>query len=849
MAEATSIDLGQSSQEKYSLRPFLNKQETASPIAQDMAQAIQIGGNLAKYAEVEKDKAEQARYFNANIAMTNMKAQQVKELEEAGYDLNKKREIIDKYSLDYNNLSTTYELGDKYKATLLDSASSHTNVLEGQYSAEWNKRKKDEVESNIGTVIANSSGIPKEQFKLVLEQMRTYHKEQIGVSDKETNQSISEMIFRGKWASIDKPNLTFDQAEILKKETMEAIKEFDPQAVGSEVWLKQKESFDKLTEHYRAIDYKNLTDKLSLASVKPELANKMIDGEFARGVVRDKETQDFLKAKYVEDYINKQAASETRIEARENRNRTKGNRELEMTYYEAIKNKETPESFSKKIHEVAKTIGVDSRMADHYDTMFSKPYEKDIANKEKADAENLINAFKSKPETNVPYKDLVNAVNIVAAHNNGVFSVDNLKLIDDAKVRDIYTASPETMINTPISQIDESNRDIVQKTSNRYIEALTKDAFNGDNMSLGVISNIVKNHNTVGDLPTTIGKSLKNADIETADGVAKLSSDLKAISFILEQNPMQAKTILGENASLFYMYRAASISTPKGQDIGISQSEINKIQEIQSNPHSFDKLISNYDRELDTFSSKWQGSSLNYRAQDLATYKSMRMMGIDSSVALEEINKQYTVLKGKNYSLVGADTTNPQFSGIEKAMSRLSEQSKLYGDKTYFSVDPKTQSIVVGTKEFPNIQSLNIPLTTVTDSSGKKKLGVVELMAFINITEEENKMRNGTFLGSKDGQQNLNKVYEKLNYIASEFPADISRYTIKGFKDYGTKVLTVNNKVSTVAQETIKNNIKTGVAITKEVSEPFIKSIIDLNKLMGIETSAEGLKKRMNNEY
>ena len=848
MAE-TGIDFGQTSAPKYSLRGFLNKQETAMPIAQDMAQAIQVGGNLAKYAEVEKDKAEQARYFNANIAMTNMKSQQVKELEEAGYDLNKKREIIDRYSQDYNNLSTTYELGDKYKADILSSTSAHTNVLEGAYSAEWNKRKKDEVEANIGTVIANSAGVPKDQMMTILEEMRKYHKENVGTSDRETNQGIAEQIFKGKWSSIDKETLDYAQADLLRKETLDTIKEFDPQSVGSDTWLKQKDSFDKLVEHYRGIEYTNFTNTLSLAKVSPETAFKAIDAKTTAGIVPNKDAQEFLKAKYVEDYTTKQSVAESRIEARENRNRTKGNRELEMVYYEAIKNKTTPEEFSKTIHDTAKTMGVDSRMADHYDTLFSKPYETAIATKEKANAENLINAFKSKPETNVPYKDLVNAVDVVASHNNGVYSVENLKLIDDARVRDIYNASPNEVINTPISKVDESNRDIVQKTSNRYIEQLTVDAFNGDGKSLGAISTIIKNHNTVGELPTTIGKSLKNADLETADGVNKLSSDLKAISFILEQNPLQEKALLGDNASLFYMYKAASISTPKGQDVGISQSEVLKIQEIKSNPHSFDKLISNYERELATFGGKWQGSSLNYRAQDLSTYKAMRMMGVDADKALEELNKQYTVLKGKNYSLVGVDTTNPQFSGIEKAMSKLSEQSKLYGDKTYFSVDPDTQSIVVGTKEFPRIQSLNIPLATTTDANGKKKLGIVELMSYISITEEENKVRNGTFLGSKQGQQNLNKVYEKLNYIASEFPADLSRYTIKGFKDYGNSILSVNNKASLVLQEGIKSNLKTGVTIAKEVSEPFIKAVQDLNKMLGIETSAEGLKKRMNNEY
>ena len=74
------IDFGQTSQAKYSLNSLVTPQLAGSNIAQDMAQAITVGGNLCKYFSQNADEANQAKYFNAVTNFNNLKSQQQQEL-------------------------------------------------------------------------------------------------------------------------------------------------------------------------------------------------------------------------------------------------------------------------------------------------------------------------------------------------------------------------------------------------------------------------------------------------------------------------------------------------------------------------------------------------------------------------------------------------------------------------------------------------------------------------------------------------------------------------------------------------------------------------------------------------
>lgn len=307
------IDFGQSSQVKYSLGALRTPTIAGQDIARDYAQAVQVGANIGNYLQQDADKANQAKYFNANIEFQNLQYDQQNALNDAGYDLNKQREVLNNYNERYKSLADKYELNDKYRATLGGAVETHINGLEAAYGKVYNARKQDEAIGNATTVIANNNGNDAESSKLVLDQMRTYLKENTGLSDREIGDKIAGAYINAKAASLDDPNnITLDVASQMTKDLKTVLEGYDPKITTSTLYKEGLRGFQAIQEHARAREEDKIKDLVLTGSTPEKAMFKIIDDAVKSGVIKTYEQAGLYKSQYRDRLVSIQEREERR---------------------------------------------------------------------------------------------------------------------------------------------------------------------------------------------------------------------------------------------------------------------------------------------------------------------------------------------------------------------------------------------------------------------------------------------------------------------------------------------------------------------------------------------------------
>lgn len=277
------IDFGQSSQEKYSLRPLLNRQETAMPIAHDMAQAIQVADNAYKSYEQISDKATQHRYFNAVTDLNNINSEHQDSLLNVGEDLVKQDALKNEFRGKREALISKYQLDEKYGAELGTKVSSINNHYEETYRVKYNAQQEGIADSNIAIDLGASIGVlTPEQMKIKLNELGAYRKEVTGADDRTNNTKLNTIFMRAAVNSIDPNTLTFEQASQLRKDTLQTVLDNDPKMVGTAEYTQFKNGLEVIEEHTRAKEEERIKAIVGDSS----LSDKFIQEELASGVSR-----------------------------------------------------------------------------------------------------------------------------------------------------------------------------------------------------------------------------------------------------------------------------------------------------------------------------------------------------------------------------------------------------------------------------------------------------------------------------------------------------------------------------------------------------------------------------------
>ncbi|MDD2273976.1 MAG: hypothetical protein PHH29_17155 [Desulfuromonadaceae bacterium] len=314
------MDFGQSSQEKYSLRPFLNKQETPIPIAHDMAQAIQVADNAFKAYKGVEDEANQHKYFNAVTDFNNINVEHQDALANVGEDLGKQAELKDAYRSKREYLITKYELNDKYAAELGSKITSVNNHHEETYRTKYNVQQGSIADGNIAEVMASSIGNSKpEDIKITLEALLAYRKQMTGDDDRTNSIKTNKTFMNAAINSIDSQTIIFDQARQLKKDTLSTVLSLDPKMAGTEEFKQYKGAFDVIEEHTRKKEEEIVKDMVNAATVPEKIMFSRIDSELKRGTIQTPEQAILYKELYknkIREKVAQEEALQTKLQTR-----------------------------------------------------------------------------------------------------------------------------------------------------------------------------------------------------------------------------------------------------------------------------------------------------------------------------------------------------------------------------------------------------------------------------------------------------------------------------------------------------------------------------------------------------
>lgn len=449
----TTIDFGQTSTPQLSLRPFLNKQETAVPVAQDIAQAIQLAGNAGKMLSAVDEEAQQAKHFNALTAFNNIRSQQQEEMLAAGNDLNAQRQILDKYKTEFASLQSIYNLNEKYAADMSTKIEGHTSAWEEHYRGKYNAQQEGIADTNIAETIKSmiTAGVTKEDITTTLAGLREYRKQMTGSSDERaTAAKIADMFGQARIVSMDKETLTFQQARSNKKETLEILEEFDPKITTTAEYRKLKDAFDFVEEKKRTEEVNVFEKYLKEALVPPKEAQKAIALKVAEGLVKPEHAElMFLTSK--NNYEDRQATLRNRAYAEEARRENQAEKELRLTYYQHANGNSSVEDMSKVLYDTAAKLGLDRRYADHFIDTYKKPFEAAIAkkqvNQEKEKIGNLLEnktiVHDGKEVSPAEFKEsLMTAYGVFGQEQQNKYNAYNTQYIA-AKSPDMFAATPK----------------------------------------------------------------------------------------------------------------------------------------------------------------------------------------------------------------------------------------------------------------------------------------------------------------------------------------------------------------------------------------------------------------------
>lgn len=309
----TGIDFGQTSAPKYSLRWILNKQETALPIARDMAQAIQVADNAFKgYSQIEEE-ASSARYYNAVTDFNNLKAQQQDEIGQAGVDLNAQRAVLDKYKPMMDNLSNKYTLSEKHTAQLGSSIEGHNSGWEEKYRGAYNAQQDGIAQTNIAEVASTLVDVPQQDAAITMQALKEYYKTMTGTDDRTAGVTVAKNYANAKIASINTDSMSFGQMGAVKNELLETLKSADPKITTSSLYKDVEHGMSVLTEKARRLEEDRIEAMVRLGDVPSKTMNSVVDDARKRGILLSDEKSQLLKSIYSDKLLDKQAKADAAV--------------------------------------------------------------------------------------------------------------------------------------------------------------------------------------------------------------------------------------------------------------------------------------------------------------------------------------------------------------------------------------------------------------------------------------------------------------------------------------------------------------------------------------------------------
>lgn len=528
MAE-NQIDFGQTSTPQYSLRGFLNKQETAMPIAQDIAQAIQVTHNAYKmYSQVEDD-AQQAKYFNANIEFNNLKKQQQDALGSAGEDVNKIREVLDTYKPQIEGLSDKYQLNDKYKSTLGGAIESHNSGWEEKYRGYYNAQQDSIATANIADVTRNMIGTTKpEDIPATLQGLKEYYKVTTGKDDRQASSAVATPFINAKLSSLQDEELTWEQAKTIKKEMETNLLKFDGKLASDSKFREALNLTDAIQEQVRKREEGRVADMIKAGDRPLKTMETVINRARADGIILTDEHAAMYKAEYKDKLLDKDAKNKARRLIDEGRTAD------DFKYKFAL---------SGKSEEEAKTyldsLVSEGKMRKDRAGYILRDYKHDLDKQlaPKIAAVNKEAYAKLKVSGSTDGYTLSQVETLARSTSKyGSLGVDDLRFIQEFQFREIAEKAPNKFMDAGILGVSPEYQQQAMKVADNKIDEYFQ---KGD---MEAVSKLHNNYGVKGNISTFFSKAL--VDPKNFKTIAQNYEAIK------QMNPASYQKIVGEDNAL-----------------------------------------------------------------------------------------------------------------------------------------------------------------------------------------------------------------------------------------------------------------------------------------------------------
>lgn len=527
------IDFGQSSTPQLSLRPFLNKQEVPMPIAQDMAQAIQVAGNAGKMFSQVEDEAQQARHFNALTAFNNIRSQQQDEMLAAGNDLNAQRQVLDKYKTDFASLQSIYGLNEKYSADLSTKIEGHTSAWEERYRGAYKEQEKSIGLSNVAMTIASMMGTTKEEdVPTTLSALREYYKQISGEDDRTVSTKIASLYMNAKIETLNPETLTWEQANQFRKELDTSVKSFEGKIVTDTGFNSRMNFVDGIIKDIKATEIHKI--KMMMEGDRSEKEfNKALSSYKARGIIGDEETA-YFAAVYKDKRQTEQLQAMARQEALSNDSAKRLNWKFDYTT-------KSMDEFRTEVYKEVKAGRLDPDQAEYEINKRQKELEKQLNTKSKSiDKENTgfleANKTTTMPD-GLPVPPEIYEKWKRNQTEDGALVADAQKAVEDYKIRYLADMKPEAFEDA--TALSFYNVDSAKAIAEENIDKQYKAYLRGEVKDLSKLVKFARNYGTNGNIGAHFNTMLQ--DPKAFSAAQAVITELKAAS------PTDYKNIVGDD--------------------------------------------------------------------------------------------------------------------------------------------------------------------------------------------------------------------------------------------------------------------------------------------------------------
>lgn len=253
---------------KFGLAPIINPQETGSNIASDVSSALslasQVGTSIAKEQKQQAQEDEKEKYYGFQRALNQQRIQLDTDMEQAAGDVNKEKSALDNFHTVSRTMIESSGLSDEYLVKLENKERDLVKYDQSYINAKFRRRSQSAIDEQVTDSIV---ALSPQDYKTDLPELKTRLETEGGLSPADASQRVVEKLVNVKLNSIDPNSTSLEQLDILRKETLSTIREFDDKAIGKPYYSRAVNSLNQRFNQLASLELTGLNATASSESV------------------------------------------------------------------------------------------------------------------------------------------------------------------------------------------------------------------------------------------------------------------------------------------------------------------------------------------------------------------------------------------------------------------------------------------------------------------------------------------------------------------------------------------------------------------------------------------------------